>query len=79
MSQTVNHRPPTEHTCLRFRASQCEISGALMLMLLLSEGKAGEGWELSNKVMLFRTSGSIEQKMFSSFKVLNKKCRFSFM
>ena len=29
-----------------------------MLMLLFSEGQAGEAWEVSNKVALFRHGGS---------------------
>jgi hypothetical protein len=48
---------------------------AFLLMLLLSEGQAGEGWEPSNKLMFFRISGSIGHKSiftwffkFQSFK-----------
>jgi hypothetical protein len=40
---------------------QCSIL-IFILILLLSEGQAGEAWQASNKYMLCRMSDSIEQK-----------------
>jgi hypothetical protein len=35
-------------------------------MLFLSEGQAGDSWELSNKTLTFRQHGSIGQKNASA-------------
>jgi len=39
----------------------------LQLNTALSEGQRGEGWEICNKAIIFRVSGSVVQNLSSSY------------
>ena len=55
--------------CVRLSVFPCQFRSTLApyftLILILSEGQAGEAWEPANKALLLRMWGSIGQKLLS--------------